>query len=58
MDAKEPKWNPAKTRWDTFENTTAQLEALKQINRLRNLYPAAPPPEDPITVNVIMDVDL
>jgi hypothetical protein len=58
IDAKEPKWNPEKKRWDTFENTTAQLEAIKQTARLLNLYPAEPKEGDGSTVNVIFDVKL
>jgi hypothetical protein len=58
MDAKEPKWNLATKTWDTFENTTAQLEAIKQTARLLNLYPAEPTAQDALTVNVIIDVKL
>jgi hypothetical protein len=58
IDAKEPKWNPAKKRWDTFENTTAQLEPIKQTVKLLNLYPIEPAAQEPITVNLIIDVYL
>jgi hypothetical protein len=54
--AKEVKWNLRSKKWNVFENTTAQLEALKQINRLRNLYPAEPATQDPVTINFIFDV--
>jgi hypothetical protein len=37
------KWNPAKRRWDISSRIlTARLEALKQIARWLNLYPAEP----------------
>jgi hypothetical protein len=58
MEAKEPKWNQATKTWDAFENTTAQLEAIKQTARLLNLYPAEPKEGDGSTVNVIIDVKL
>jgi hypothetical protein len=58
MDATEPKWNCATQSWDRFENCAAQLEAIKQTARLLNLYPFASPPEEPLTVNVIIDVPL
>jgi hypothetical protein len=56
MDAKEPKWNQKTEQWDHFENTRAQLEAIKQVARLMNLYPAEPKDGDGQTVNVIIDV--
>jgi hypothetical protein len=53
-----PKWNPAKGQWDMFPDFTAQLEALKQIARLLNLYPAEPSQVEPDQVTVIVDVPL
>jgi hypothetical protein len=58
MDATEPKWNCATQSWDTFENHTAQLEAIKQTSRLLNLYPAEPPKVKPEQVTVVIDVPL
>jgi hypothetical protein len=56
IEAKEPKWNQKTEEWDHFENTTAQLEAIKQTARLLNLYPAEPEAKDALTVNVIFDI--
>jgi hypothetical protein len=58
IDCLEPKWNPAEKRWDLFDNATAQLEAVKQIARLLNLYPAQPLKVESEQVNVIIDVPL
>jgi hypothetical protein len=58
IDATTPKWNPAKRRWDIFPDFTTQLEALKQIVQLLNLYPAEASKVDPEQVTVIVDVPL
>jgi hypothetical protein len=58
-DATLPKWNPSKERWDIFEDHGTQMEAVKEINRLRDEYPAPKkpaPPESPVTV--IFNTDL
>jgi hypothetical protein len=54
----EPKWNPAEKHWDFFDDTTAQLEAIRQVARLLNLYPAEPSSVEPEQVTVIVDVPL
>lgn len=58
IDATMPRGNPAKRQWDMFPDFTAQLEALKQIARLLNLYPAEPSQVEPEQVTVIVDVPL
>jgi hypothetical protein len=58
IDCQEPKWNPAKRRWDMSSDSRTQLETLKQIARLLNLYPAEPSKVEPEQVTVIADVPL
>ena len=52
VDAKKPWWNRKKKRWDFFPDYAIQLEAVKEINRILNAYPAPRPDIDPITVNI------
>lgn len=58
-DATMPKWNPNKERWDIFEDHGTQMEAVKEINRLRDEYPAPKKPAPPVEpVQVIFCADL
>ena len=49
QEARLVKWNPGEEQWDTFLDSSTQMEATKEINRLRDEYPASkrPTPEMP-----------
>jgi hypothetical protein len=55
LEAKKPLWNRKKERWDSFSDNAVQLEAVKEVNRLLNAYPAPKPDVEPITVNFVID---
>ena len=48
-EARLVKWNPSEEQWDTFLDSSTQMEATKEINKLLDAYPAAkrPPNETP-----------
>ena len=39
LEAKIPKWNPAKKRWDLFDDGWVQLKTVHEICLLLDLYP-------------------
>jgi hypothetical protein len=52
-EATMPKWNAGTEDWDIFLDSSTQLEATKEINRLRDEYPAKKEPapaQGPVTV--------
>ena len=51
LEAKKPLWNRKKKRWEFFPNGAIQLEAVKEVCRLLNLYPGSKPSLEPITVD-------
>jgi hypothetical protein len=55
LEAKKRIWNREEQKWDVFPDTTVQLEAVKEINRLLNTYPAPKPDIEPTTVTVVID---
>lgn len=56
--AKTVRWNQKKERWDTFEDASVQLDAVKEINRLQDSYPA---PKEPTAetrpIQIVFPVD-
>lgn len=57
LDADMPKWNPGTEDWDVFANGSLQLDAAREIAKLRNLYPAEPERDAPCTLNLTVNVD-
>jgi hypothetical protein len=55
LEAKKPLWNRKKERWDSFPDNAVRLEAVKEVNRLVNAYPAPKPDVEPTIVNVVID---
>jgi len=54
-EAKTPKWNPKRQAWDLFDDGHLQLEAVKEINRVDDSYPAPKPEVEPTVVNVVIN---
>jgi hypothetical protein len=51
LEAKKPLWNRERKRWEFFPNCAIQLEAVKEVCRLLNLYPGPKPSVEHITPN-------
>jgi hypothetical protein len=55
LETKKPLWNRKKECWDSFPNNAVQLEAVKEVNRFLNAYPAPKLDVEPTIVNVVID---
>ena len=53
LEAKKPTWNPRTREWDFFPDSALQLEAVKEILRLLNAYPASKPNIEPVTLTPV-----
>lgn len=40
IDARTPRWNSAKKRWDYFGDADVQMRAAQELNRVLDGYPA------------------
>jgi len=57
-DALMVKWNAADEDWDTFDDGHLQLEAVKEINKLLDAYPAEKQTAEPLTINLTVNMEL
>jgi len=55
-EAKTSKWNPKKKSWDMFDDGHLQLEAVKELNRVDDSYPAPKPDAEPMTFELVIDM--
>jgi hypothetical protein len=47
---------PKKKSWDMFDDGHLQLEAVKELNRVDDSYPAPKPDAEPMTFELVIDM--